>query len=70
MEMREAILKAIPHGFWVRPITWRGRGEALLIDGDYLCLVPGSKPIPYALRVKDLLFEWEVVDPDTVAGEA
>lgn len=75
MTLQEA-LKSLQESngvLWMRPVCWKGIGEAIRLSGDGLTteLVPTVRGgVTYMTRaVKNLLGEWEVVTPDQVLTE-
>lgn len=75
MTLQEAI-KAMQESngeLWMRPVCWKGIGEAISLSGDGLTteLVPTCRGgVTYmTCAVKNLLGEWEVVTSDQVLAE-
>lgn len=75
MTLQEAIKTSRDsHGLlWFRPVSWKNRGEAFVVDRRSLNIeiVPtprgGSQYMVFSVSL--LLGEWEVVTPDEVFGE-
>ena len=72
MTIRDAMLRLEADDIyqWARPVSWRGTGQAIMVHGRHLQVVPrGSHDIAYYPHVLDILDEWEVVNPNVVLGE-
>lgn len=56
---------------WMRPVGWRGMGQAYCIHEGRICIVPTLRgAVPYlSTDTKELLGEWELVSPTQVEGE-
>lgn len=71
MNIREAIEAIKPGEMWARPVTWKGRGEAITSYCDHrLAVVPSATGgAPWYPSVSDLTSDWEAIDPDEVLDE-
>ena len=58
---------------WGRPLNWRESGRGVFLVGDVrLVIVPnprGSYGPGFIPNYKDVVDEWEVVDPDVILDE-
>lgn len=56
---------------YARPAWWRGSGYAVTLDIDkkHLIMIPALRPIVYNPRVRDILDDWELVEPEVVHEE-
>lgn len=73
MNMIEA-LKAISKNkdMWARPISRVGTGDAYCVEGNgHVLLVPSSYGgrLAYMPRLREIIEDWEVVEPGIVRGE-
>jgi len=75
MKINEAIptainLTSLSDLMWIRPLSWRGSGNAIEIEGNFLYYVPrASKQILYTGSIDEYCGEWEVVLADLVIKE-
>ena len=55
---------------WMRPISWRGLGQAIDLQGTRMDIVPFlSRSARYQPHPRELMEEWELVDPKDVLAE-
>ena len=56
---------------WARPVSWRGSGNALSIDrrSGKIVFTPCFGVVFWHPSLKDLISEWEIVEPDLVIDE-
>lgn len=61
-------LKQLTTETWIRPVSWRKRGQAFTLRDDATIMVPDSHGgTPYMTnQVSALVDDWEVVEPYTV----
>lgn len=69
MKLHEALEQAGDQ--WFRPVAWRGKGRAYLVEDGWTLLVPFARSgaVNMTATVKLLTGEWEIVSPDVVCNE-
>lgn len=71
MKVNEAIALIEDGELWARPLSWKGSGLAIHVYNHCrVAVVPsatGGKT--WYCHARDLMEDWEVVEPDTVLGE-
>jgi len=73
MTLQEAVQRAsVDFSVWVRPVVWRGTGQAVVFVDSVAQTVPGKRGgrIGMPTHVTELLCDWEIVEPAFVCGEA
>lgn len=72
MRVHEAIAKLrAKRDLWARPVWWEGSGQAIVLRGDELLVVPSAKGgTPFRPWPADLEAVWQVVEPNSVLMEA
>lgn len=69
-DRREAGTPGARESIWARPVTWRGRGQAVDLQDGRLEVVPFASRAPaFQPGITDLTSEWELVDPSDVLAE-
>jgi len=72
MNIKEAFEMIFETGDWVRACDWKGCGKAVTYSKHKgVILVPTAHGgVPWCPSHKDVVGEWELVDPNEVCGES
>jgi len=72
MTLQEAVRRAdADSSVWIRPVVWRGTGQAVSFVDNVAHVVPGKRGgrVGMPTHVIDLVCDWEAVEPAFVCGE-